>query len=113
MFGRKYKELNKEVASIKEQLNTLGKYVRENAECPYIGEVFPGKCYGYYPSTFWFKFKECDILDRIDGYTKISLDVGYSSKNQEWIPNTRILYYLDIYKERKASIEKLVKTKSG
>jgi hypothetical protein len=102
---------------LEEDLNYLANKVLELQKAKeIIGEVcvLIKKGYSYPPeyTARWIKFTKKDIIDNIDGYTKIrysyykdEFDRIYKSNKIEitdWFDNRDILYYRDWYvKERK------------
>ena len=70
----------------------------------YIGEVYIESFFANYKT--WRRFRQKDVLDTVDGHTKLRLMTFYPHKSAErWIDNKFIFYYDDIYKDLRAKIE--------
>jgi hypothetical protein len=109
MFGKGLKKLSEDVTLLKQQVNSLIQRTKDLPDTPVIGEVFCEYAPVCHPSKSWIPFGKHDIIDKVDGYIKITLDVGdYFAKREVWVPDTQILLYSDIHKERRAAIEKMV-----
>jgi len=105
----KIKKLRSEI--LKEMSKMIEEH-EENKHKTLIGKYYT-KEYSFTgkPYYTWKKLYEEDIIDRVDGHTKIvlisTLPGSYREAN-EWIENKNIIFYDDLYESKKKAIEKRV-----
>ena len=90
---------NYRIMTFRESMTVI-KEIIEKEKPEYIGEYYH---WGENVKG-WFKFKEADIIDGVNGYIKLQHPI-FGKYAYRWVEEKNLFYYSDIYKYMKVEIE--------